>query len=130
MKNLWECKRFSVRRLVNKLSNKMVNHFPKQTLNDFLWKFRTSGLTEHIAVFVMILVLPSVVWKNIYREVKQFMHFCSCTKYSFLFPMKHKLEKSFKTYKSYGRNWSSTFFIETWCSCVPQWRLCCHVTSS
>ena len=46
IKNLWECKRFSARRLMKEFPNK---NWKRRTLDDFLRKLRTTGSIERTA---------------------------------------------------------------------------------
>jgi len=43
IKNLWECKRFSARRLLSEYPNK---NWKRRTLDEFLWRLRTTGSIE------------------------------------------------------------------------------------
>ena len=46
IKNMWECKNYSSRRLINEFSNK---NWKRRTLDDFLRKLRTTGSVERAA---------------------------------------------------------------------------------
>ena len=48
--NMWECKIFFVRKMLKGLNNRQGTNSEKQTLNDFLRKLGTTGLTECTAV--------------------------------------------------------------------------------
>ena len=95
VKNLWECKNFSYRRLIKEFSTK---NWKRRTLNKFLHKLLTTGSIERTVMidFKMcclhvVLVLPGSVDNFIITGESVVNFVISCVEYFFLFPLVQKV---------------------------------------